>query len=599
MATDEKSGWKNFRQLKFDSKRFSRRAKRAETITTRHARKFVLDRLSGIRDVRDHISRWMLLVVILIAAVAVQMLWFQKTYKTEAAVSGGTYAEGTRGPIQTLNPLYATSSAELSASKLIFSGLFTYDTTGHLNDDLANSISQDVTGKIYTVTLRPQLKWQDGERLTADDVVFTVNLMKNPATRAVMAGNWQSIKARALDDHTVQFILPSPYAAFPSALTFAVLPQHLLADIDPGTLRENTYSLSPVGSGPFKLQLLQSVSVRGNSKIAYLVPWSGYYGGQPRLHRFELHSYDSPNAIMKAFTTGDINAATDVNGASIAAPKSANIEYAPIDNGVYAIFNTSSPVLKNKTVRRALQLGTDTKALRASVAPNAPALDLPFVPGQLSGARIPGKPAYNPSQAKRLLDKAGWRVPKGGGIRQKKQRMLELNVVTINDSAYKKTLDVLKKQWRLLGVDIKTQVYDPGNIQQSFVQNVLQPRNYDVLIYELVIGADPDVYAYWHSSQANPSGYNFANYDNGISDDILASARGKSSAVLRNEKYKAFARQWLLDAPAVGLYQSAVEYVRNPQVAGLSRDMNLVTSTDRFSNILYWTADRSQVYKTP
>ena len=127
----------------------------------------------------------------------------------------------------------------------------------------------------------------------------------------------------------------------------------------------------------------------------------------------------------------------------------------------------------------------------------------------------------------------------------------------------------------------------------------MQPRAYDVLLYKLVIGVDPDVYAYWHSSQAGRAGYNFANYRSGISDEALSSARARTDAALRNEKYKAFAGQWLKDAPAIGIYQSVMQYVYRPSVQPDIADKGVPNEVDRFSNIRYWSAQQQPVYKTP
>src|SRR5690606_18610520 len=102
---------------------------------------------------------------------------------------------------------------------------------------------------------------------------------------------------------------------------------------------------------------------------------------------------------------------------------------------------------------------------------------------------------------------------------------LRLTITTTKDDQYEKVMEGLASQWRSLGVAIDTNVVDPKAPGANFVQSVLQPRNYDVLIYELLIGADPDVYAYWHSSQIGSTGYNFSNFSNSTADADLVSAR--------------------------------------------------------------------------
>lgn len=615
---NEKRNWRQFQKLKFDRKKLRKRVRKAEGATMRHAHKFIVGRLDNMRDVRRHIVGWLVLVGAMILIVGVQLMWFQKSYQTTAPASGGTYAEASLGPIETLNPLYATTNAEVAASHLLFSSLYTYDETGHLQGDLAKSSELDSTGTIYTVKLRSDAVWHDDERnrVTANDVAFTLNLIKNPATRSPLRASWQDVKVKAIDDQTIQFELPASYAAFKHALTFAILPVHVLGTVDPGTIRENTFSRNPVGSGPFSLKLLQNADT-SKHRAVHMAAFANYYKGTPRVNRFEIHAYDTPESIVRALQTGQVNAAADLSPMHVAQTdvKNYTVVSRPVNSGVYALFNNDSPALKDKNVRKALQLATDTTAIRKSIQqtiPSAdnprdrakdqvlsyPALELPFTAGQLTGEGIPRAPASNKKAAAEMLDAAGWKLV--DGIRKNAEgQELSLTIATTKNATYEKALQTLIGQWRQLGIAITTNVVNTADPSSSFVQNVLQQRAYDVLLYELSIGADPDVYAYWHSSQAVAGGFNFSNYKNNTADAALASARAGIAPELRNVKYKTFASQWLEDAPAIGLYQSVAEYVVNRQMKSVSADATLVSPQDRYSNVLYWSVATESVYKTP
>lgn len=596
---DEKGSWKRFKRISFDSKTFSKRALKAESTTTRHAHKFVLSKLDSLRNVKRHIIAWLAIIGLLVAGVALQMYWYQQAYRTTAWKDGGTYAEAVQGPINTLNPLYATTPAEQSASKLLFSSLYTYDDTGSLSDDLATSMTVGQNGREYVVGMRTDARWSDGTKLTAQDVVFTVNLMKSAEVRSVMFGNWVDVTADVINDHTVKFTLPAQYASFPHALTFAVLPRHILEDIAPGAIRQSAFSVSPVGSGPFTLRLLQTAT-DGLHKIANMSASQKYYRGAPKLARFELHGYKDQEDMMNALQTGEVNAAAGTDAQKSDLPASFVIKQYPVNSGVYALLNSDSPILKEIKVRQALQAGTDTKDLRKAIGYDVPDLYLPFVTGQLSGQGIPAPIPVDVAKAKSLLDQAGWTLPTGQRVRQNSSgQPLQLSIVTVKDSTYEKVLERLAGQWRSLGIKVTTDIKDPNDPTQDFVQTTLQPRNYDVLLYKLVIGVDPDVYAYWHSSQASRLGYNFANYKNSTSDDALASARARTEPALRNEKYKAFATQWLKDAPAIGLYQSVMQYVYRPSVQPDIKVGGVPSEIDRYADVLYWSAEKAQVYKTP
>lgn len=573
--------------------------KRAEKASTKHAHKFLVKRLNTIRIARRHIAQWLILVSVLIAATGLQLSWAQAGYQTLSAADGGTYAEAMEGQIDTLNPLYATTEPEIAASRLMFSSLYGFDTTGKLNKNLADSLSVDETGKIYTIKMHPNTYWHDGVQLTAKDVAFTINLIKKPAAMSPLRINWQDVEVRAVDDMTVEFRLPALYAAFPYALTFAVLPAHILEDIPAGAVRENAFSRNPVGSGPFSFRLVQTIGGQTGYKIVQMVANEKYFKGKPKVSRFEIHAHPTAEKALASLKSGAVNALSGLpqSQAETVSKEGYSISKHKINSGVYALFNTARPGLNEKAVRKALQLATDTKVLRNQLPVSVPKLDLPFVSGQLTGDGVPSAPDTNKEQAATLLDDAGWKLV--DGIRQKDGQKLTLTITTTKDESYEKTMGSLAAQWRGLGVVVATNVIDPSSAGANFVQSILQPRNYDVLIYELLIGADPDVYAYWHSSQVGSTGYNFSNYSNPTADAALASARSVLSPELRNIKYKTFAQTWLDDVPAIGLYQPVEIYATSRHIESMSESMPFVTPADHYADVLQWSVRQRTVYKTP
>lgn len=595
MAEEKGKSWRQFQKLNFSSKKLSKRAKKAEGATLRHAHKFIIHRWENIRSVRRHVIGWLVLVGVLIAGVGIQLNWFQRSYSTNAPAIGGTYAEAALGPLDTLNPIYATTSAEFSASKLLFSSLYDYDSTGHLRGDIAKSMKMDDEGKVYTVSLRQDVKWHDGERLTAEDVVFTVNTIKNPITRSTIKG-WQGIEVKEVDDYTVRFTSPSPNASFKLALTFPILPKHALDTVPPSLLRENGFGQNPVGSGPFKNRLLQIVDMTSGRKIAHMSANRDYYRGAPKLSRFQLHVYGTTDEIAKALRTSEVSAAADVAAGSVAGidKERYDVISRPINNGVYALFNTRQEILQDKAVRQALQAATNAAAIRASVSPDVAALDLPFINGQLTGSDVPKRPAYDVVKAADMLEQAGWKK-QADGKRAKDGRPLQLRILTLKDSGYEKALETLAQQWRGVGVSIDAEILDPTD---RAVSERLQSRNFDVLLYTLQL-ADPDIYAYWHSSQSSQRLLNLSSYADAAADDALASAHSILDPELRNAKYISFAKQWLQDAPAIGLYQPVAYYVHAKTSQSMDPTMHLISTRDRYADVLYWTADQATVYKTP
>ena len=598
MADDNRDKWYRLPKISFNKRILTKRMRKVEGATIRHAHKFVIKRWSNVREVQWRVIVWILAMGLLIAATGLQLMWYQQSYRTTAPANDGIYAEAVLGPVDTLNPLFANTSAEQSASYLMFSSLLRYDKTGHLNYSLATGMKINNTNTVYTINIRPDVKWHDGTKLTASDIAFTVGLMKNPNVRTTITG-WKDISAKVINDTTIEFTLPAIYAAFEHALTFPIVPKHILGSIAPSSIRENIFSKNPVGSGPFKLSFVQDVDTNSSRKVIYMVRNDNYYGGTADLARFQLHVYGTSDEIIKALSQNEVNAAADLLSADTINIDSKRyiISSDSIQSGVYAIINTKSALLSDVTLRRALQLATDTKSIRDKLPVRTLALDLPITNNQLTGD-LPKALQYNLDSAKKLLDDNGWKL-NSQGIREKDSKQLKLSVATMKNSEFEDVLETLTGQWRVLGVTIETQVLDPTDVTRNVVQNILQPRNFDVLLYQLNIGADPDVYAYWHSSQVSIQGSNFSNYSNVISDDALSSARTVIEPKLRNAKYITFINQWLADVPAIGLYQSTTQYVNSRNVKSFDSSNVLVSSIDRYSDVLDWSVGSRSVYKTP
>jgi peptide/nickel transport system substrate-binding protein len=152
---------------------------------------------------------------------------------------------------------------------------------------------------------------------------------------------------------------------------------------------------------------------------------------------------------------------------------------------------------------------------------------------------------------------------------------------------------MLMNQWARIGVTFNTQLVKPEDIQQ----NVIIPRSYDVLLYELAIGSDPDVYAYWHSSQATDHGFNLSEYKVPQADDALDSARSRSDPALRIAKYHTFIQRWLADVPAIGLYRPNLTYIQTKGVTSFSA-RNIADPIDRYENVRFWSASKIELRPT-
>lgn len=156
-----------------------------------------------------------------------------------------------------------------------------------------------------------------------------------------------------------------------------------------------------------------------------------------------------------------------------------------------------------------------------------------------------------------------------------------------------------KRQLELLGAEIELIVADGNDKSGSFFQSILQPRNYDILIYEIDFGADSDIYAFWHSSQATANGFNFSNYADAIADDILLNSREAETDSEKRDQLTAFVKRWLSRAPAIGISQTKETYVFRKSVKTYDSKNILTEALDRYGDVLYWQVDKTELYKTP
>ncbi len=585
-------------KLRLGYKRLALRVKHAEGATQRHASRFILRRIENVRLVMTEIMIWLAAIALLIAGLGIQYSWNSQGSKKDGAKSGGVYVEGVIGNISTLNPLLAASEPEQAVSRLLFSSLYNYDVTGALHTDLAESMTVK-DDKVYTIKLRNAV-WHDGKKLTAEDVVYTINLIKNPQVRSPLRVNWLDISARAIDDSTVEFMLPAVYAGFSHALTFPVIPKHILQTVSPSSMREADFSSNPVGSGPFAVKRVQTSESTSSTDVVRMEPNTKYYGAVSTLSRLELRAYGNESLLVKAVNSGEVSAASglSLSAADNIKSKQYSTKHWLLNKGVYLLMNNRSQTLQDARVRRALRYATDTSSIRATVGDNVARLDTPILQSQIA-QKLPAAPDHNLDKAKALLKEAGWTYNQGQW-KGKDGRPLAVAVTTSSGrDEYKKIVDALKQQWSKLGVDVQLREIDTSSTTTSFVQSVLQPRDYDALLYELELGADPDVFAYWHSSQASASGYNFANYSNRTVDNDLVGGRSRTNSALRAAKYIQFVNQWLNDTPAIGLYQSVGSYVLNNGASIVEPRGSLNTMNDRYADVTTWSTGRASVYKTP
>ena len=567
-------------------RRFSRASIKASEEGKEHIKENLIDRISHIANIRLLILEWSLLVGALMMLAFAQAFWFGNSYAENVFVNGGTYTEATLGDVKSLNPLFATTSSEKTLSRLMFATLSTIDYSGHPGIGLADSIMPNEDGKVWTVKLRNGLKWSDGEPITNDDVIFTTDLIKNPAVGSIYGSNLAKVKVEINEEGEIVFNLPTAYSDFITALNFPIVPKHILSDADPQTLIENSFSNTPVTSGAFNYNATQTTtSTNGEEKVFYLSANPDYYMGQVMLNSFAVHTYSTKDEIITALNAGSTTATAELSGADANRVNTNNFiqKNSSLNSGAFIFFNTSKDIVKSSEMRAAIRQGIDIEKIREA-APETLALDYPLLKAQIKLNHYPEIPAQDIVAAKNKIDELGSEQP------------LKIDIATVNSGYLPNVAEAVKTQLEELGFEATVSSYEEN---QDFINNIISKRNYDILVYEIELGADPDLLPYYHSSQASASGLNLSNYRNVLVDDLLLGARDTLSEELRMKKYETFLEYWVTGVPAIGLYQPNLTYYYNKNVRTFSNDVRLVTALDRFSDITSWAVTKATKNKTP
>ena len=565
-------------------RRFSHASIKAGEEGKEHIKENLIGRISHIENIRLLIFEWGLLVMMLIMLAITQAFWFADSYSENTFSNGGTYTEATVGDVSSLNPLFATTNSEKVLSSLMFATISTIDYSGHPGIGLAKSILPSENGKVWTVTLRDGLKWSDGEPITNDDILFTVNLIKNPAVNSIYDSNFANVKVNKNENGEIVFTLPSTYADFISALNVPVLPKHKLENADPKTLIEDSFSNAPVTSGAFGFNALQTTST-SDEKVYYLSSNPYYYKGENMLSGFAVHTYSNKDAVINALNSGSVTATAELTDADSDKVTSGHFikKDSSLNSGAYLFFNTTSSAVKNVEMRAAIRQGIDLERLRAN-APNTATLDYPLLESQISLSNYPILPERDYEAAKAKIAELN------GG------ETVSLEIATINSGYLPEVTNELASELQSMGFEVNISIYEEN---QDFINSVVAKRAYDILVYAIELGADPDPLPYYHSSQTSGAGLNLSNYRNTLVDDLLLGARDTLDQALRAKKYETFLEYWVNGVPAIGLYQPNLTYFYNRNVRTFNNDIRLVTALDRFTDITDWAVTKATKNRTP
>jgi peptide/nickel transport system substrate-binding protein len=499
---------------------------------------------------------------------------------------GGSITEGIIGSPRFINPVLAISDSDRDLTALTYSGLLHATSQGDYIPDLAQSYSVSPDGMTYTVVLR------DGTPVTVEDVLFTINKTQDSALKSPVRANWAGVDVEKVDDHTLTFTLKSPYAPFIENLTLGILPKHLWSDITDDEFAFSTLNAQPVGSGPFTVTSIAHSS-NGVPTSYNLQANRNYALGRPYLDEVNIKFYQSEEALTAALKSGTVESASDLSPQNLSQAGSNKVFHSPL-NRVYGVFfnQNQSEVLRDIAVRKALSLSVDKPGLVQQVLNGfGTPLDGPL-PSDALAATFDATSSRQ--QAQQLLQTAGWAPGPGGTLVKttgKTSTTLTISLATADVPELRAAAQYLATSWGRIGVHVDVQVYSQGDL----TENVIRPRKYDALLFGEVISREPDLYAFWGSSERLDPGLNIAQYANTTADTILQKLRQTNDTAVRQDLYNQLDVQLQKDVPAVFLYSPDFVYSMPNDTLGLTLGV-IETPSDRFLSITEWHREVDHVW---
>jgi peptide/nickel transport system substrate-binding protein len=541
---------------------------------------------------------WSALSLIFIG-LAVSLIAFYFYQTKSVPTYGGKITEGVVGKPFAIHPFVPDgSTADSLLEQLVFSSLLKTDGQGNVIPDLAESYEILENGQTYVVSLRPNLKWHDNKVLDSQDVLFTVQLIKNPEANHPLYNLFRDIEVEVLTPRSIAFKLPKTFSFFPQYLTFKIIPKHIWGSIPIQNFAFSEYSLKPIGSGPY--QFKKSISTKQGNPLQYVLAASpSYYLNGPYLQSFSLKFFSSGDEAMNALRKKEIDSLAEVNPKTFLDNEPDNFtRITPVIPQSFGLFfNLESNPLQDKAMRQAIQAALPVDSLfdqTAGLLNRATRIDSPvwFIE--------PPPYPYNPTTSETLLASLGWQDSDNDGLKDKKLQKrdktpttLELSLTILDSQDMQALGSFIQTELKKAGINL---VLKPVDINEFHSR--LRSRSFQMIIVgELpTSGYYPDLFPFFHSSQKPPQGMNFPGYTDKEIDQTLSFLREALELENKQEEYQKIAQAIKEDLPAIFLYRPSWTWLVSKTIkVPLTTFLN--TPEEHLSLVNQWHLFTKRVWK--
>lgn len=449
----------------------------------------------------------------------------------------------------------------------ISEGLVRYDENLVLQPRVARSWEVSGDGRTWTFHLRDGVRWHDGVPVTADDVVFTIEKVRDPATqsRSYMAAFQDLAAVEAVDPRTVRATYVTPYADALDSWTLPLLPRHL-AGKDPDLLT-GEFSRHPVGCGPFRFVRAEA------GKEIVLAANDDYWDGRPRMDEIVFRILRDDRTRFQALLRGEIDLLGAPNDLWRAARE-------PMREGRLAGFvsyrldvwyvgwnqSGSNPFFVDAGVRRAMVLALDRKRFISAVLDGyaLPAVGSYHPKSRWFDETLEPWP-YDPAEATRLLEAAGWTDSDGDGVRDRKgvPFSFALLVPALSQEVTDRIAIWMQDSWKSVGIRATIDKLEWSAFQERRVEHRFQAA-----MASMNFTPVPDQYELYHSS-SREHGLNYVGFHDEAVDALLEEGRRTFDPAARKLVYAKLERRLHELEPISCLFHLAAPLLHDVRLQGL------------------------------
>ena len=491
------------------------------------------------------------------------------------AVSGGTYREGVLGQPITINPIISDNQTDQDISRLIYSNL----------SDLIENYEVKNEGRTYILKLKEGLLWDNGQPLTSDDIVFTIETVQNPDSRSPLTKDWRGVVAERISELRISLSIPTPYVFFTKNIErLPIIPAHIFGKIPPANLRLSSYNLEPVGSGPYRFE---GFTKRKDGFISQyrLTANDNYHGEGPFIEDFYFIFYEDAQSLTNDFLLRKVDGFGSLLPAVAEGlpPNNIVINQIPMPS-YYAIFFNPlvNPAFKDDEFRHALTAAINKRRIIQEVLNNqAESINGPL--GNFVSIREPSV-VYSPEEAREKLSTLN-------------NEKIEITIIVPKVEFLEKTAKLIREDWLSVGVD---EVNIISLLSDELLNNVIKTNNYEVILFGNVLENPLDLFPFWHSSQRFYPGLNLALHKSSKVDSLIEIIRQTESESEQRSLAEIAEELIIEERSAIFLFSVPYTYIHTKNLRGFEFKDNeklIIAPSDRFKNVNEWHIAKARVLR--